>query len=733
MRTFLDTRLLPLDASGAYLVIHGICDIHAGEVYRDDTSRATAYSGHLDKDTRVDLLAAMTERRPASPAEARSHSGVANGQRELVASGKQGGAYGRYLLECAARGDYSARIAATDQLWLPGRVATASNGSAVLCIITGSHASSGRLWDSVILRHIDCYSGDVLQEMRLRGIKGGVATPALHEYRDFLAFDYETSAILVQKFDRQSIDASDPRMILEERSLTDRLSTVCSTGVVRASRSGLTGCGGNVWISCGIDHDSRRASVSVIERATGRVLDQFELSRQPVSIAVSADAAFMTCGFLGGTVWVVDLETKETRKFVPHIGAGRDDWVTVQLAHSGDFFLSESANGFVLTSLKDGTSAPLGSLRDVVHEAEPFEGEESSIRIKSTISILGNRLASVEFGCVRELSADTGDHEDRFVSEAGRSGARKPVRVSRKAPIEESISKARLSAHEDQLLALRSPAVILRSKKLGKRGWSGPDLRHAPKLGASRFGGWPDLPEGSEWPRSDDRPMAFLAQVNLAEAHAAQPDLRLPKEGLLSYFLGCTGEVYTPENDERECYMADILQDRPAAAEPGWAVIYSPASGRLARFVNDDSPLPQLFNPALMRFQAGGKALPDEHSAAMAMLDLSPAARADYFEMIGQLQSSNAGHQLLGYPTLIQYTPPELYCEANGFDFPAAPETDEFREFERRASEWVMLLQLFSDQNVDYLWGDAGNLYFYIRRSALEQFDFSDTRVYYEN
>jgi uncharacterized protein YwqG len=36
-------------------------------------------------------------------------------------------------------------------------------------------------------------------------------------------------------------------------------------------------------------------------------------------------------------------------------------------------------------------------------------------------------------------------------------------------------------------------------------------------LGRSRIGGWPDLPASIEWPCWRDKPLAFLAQINLAE------------------------------------------------------------------------------------------------------------------------------------------------------------------------------------------------------------------------
>src|SRR5262245_49418102 len=67
-------------------------------------------------------------------------------------------------------------------------------------------------------------------------------------------------------------------------------------------------------------------------------------------------------------------------------------------------------------------------------------------------------------------------------------------------------------------------------------------------LGASRIGGCPDLPKGTNWPRrsdaagedpaewEDNSPLRFIMQVNLAEVAPFDVADVLPKTGLLSFF-----------------------------------------------------------------------------------------------------------------------------------------------------------------------------------------------------
>lgn len=58
-------------------------------------------------------------------------------------------------------------------------------------------------------------------------------------------------------------------------------------------------------------------------------------------------------------------------------------------------------------------------------------------------------------------------------------------------------------------------------------------------LGATRFGGRPDLPARAAWPREDDgAPLNFYAQIDLRDLAATVIAGRLPESGLLSFFAG---------------------------------------------------------------------------------------------------------------------------------------------------------------------------------------------------
>jgi uncharacterized protein YwqG len=76
-----------------------------------------------------------------------------------------------------------------------------------------------------------------------------------------------------------------------------------------------------------------------------------------------------------------------------------------------------------------------------------------------------------------------------------------------------------------------------------------PSIRLRPSLedegagiGASRLGDLPDLPIEAEWPRNDDEPLSFIAQINLQDIRAYDQDDVLPADGRLSFFYDAVGQ-----------------------------------------------------------------------------------------------------------------------------------------------------------------------------------------------
>ena len=57
------------------------------------------------------------------------------------------------------------------------------------------------------------------------------------------------------------------------------------------------------------------------------------------------------------------------------------------------------------------------------------------------------------------------------------------------------------------------------------------------QVGASKVGGYPDLPPGIPWPECRGHPLDFLAQINLTELSGFEGSEQLPRSGILFFFL----------------------------------------------------------------------------------------------------------------------------------------------------------------------------------------------------
>ncbi|MFT7150882.1 MAG: hypothetical protein ACI82Q_002757, partial [Nonlabens sp.] len=440
-----------------------------------------------------------------------------------------------------------------------------------------------------------------------------------------------------------------------------------------------------------------------------------------------------------GLISVVDTSTGKDKKYFPHRGCKRDDLAEVKLSDNGQWMASRlrTKSELMVTCLNDGTSWKVGDIKDqtIIERQEGNYRSESSI--PAAFTFIGSRLLVSESNAVYELDIDDACSEGVFVSEQGKPGARVPLRISAKAGIEKIIKEAKLEKHKKELEGLYYPSLKLKSKKSKKNGWHMPDKKGVPILGESRFGGWPDLPEGIDWPTWDGRPMGFLAQLNLAEASAVQPDIRLPKDGLLLFFVGCQDETYENEDHDRQTYLLDIMVGSSAEQKDGWKVLFVEPNTAIERTEYKGEIAPELFQPCLIRMTKGNVPLPHEQTTAYNCLTLDTNERDSFNEVLDLLSEEEGENQLSGYPHLIQSTPPELYCAnassgADAFDFPPE-DSEEFKLLEGSASDWGLLLQLTSDNNPDFLWGDGGHFYFYGIRQEMEAGNFENTWVYYEN
>jgi uncharacterized protein YwqG len=263
-----------------------------------------------------------------------------------------------------------------------------------------------------------------------------------------------------------------------------------------------------------------------------------------------------------------------------------------------------------------------------------------------------------------------------------------------------TLADAGLEGVADRILGLARPAVRLSRERAR-------DQRLVP--GASKIGGFPDLPPGAEWPTWADRRLPLLAQINLTDLHPFGFCDVLPREGLLQFFY----------DDEHGTWGFDP-KDRGS-----WCVRFEPSVQGLVRTPSDKH------FPSCRLTSSAVTTLADWNSHDFQQLGLSRQELLTYFGVLDDLEAREPEpgplHQILGNPAAIQgdmqlesqLVSNGLYCgNASGYQDPRA------KELEPGAADWRLLFQLDSDDEAEMMWGDGGRLYFWITNESLESREF---------
>ena len=248
--------------------------------------------------------------------------------------------------------------------------------------------------------------------------------------------------------------------------------------------------------------------------------------------------------------------------------------------------------------------------------------------------------------------------------------------------------------------------------------------------GTSKLGGWPDLPAGVAWPtrgpyryarRKDEdayrppeaweaQPLSFLAQINLADVAEAGCDLPLPKAGLLLFFY----------ESEVQPWGFDPLD------APGSRVLLVKAETTIRRQVETAAASSRV-RPLQLHPNQG---LPDWGWLQDENEGNSQFNQEAFHEELEKLSDEDAreisfdGHMFGGWPASIQH-PMELECEMvrhgifagepEGYADPRVP------AMRGSAKDWRLLLQLNSDDDLDWMWGDEGKIYYWCREDDIAQ------------
>ena len=223
----------------------------------------------------------------------------------------------------------------------------------------------------------------------------------------------------------------------------------------------------------------------------------------------------------------------------------------------------------------------------------------------------------------------------------------------------------------EALLSHALPSLVLGTRP------ARPGLGHE-----SRLGGRPKVAPEFTWPSADGRPLCLLAVLQLAALAADDPTGVLPRRGYLDVFFDarapglpvglCPAEVFHLEHA-----VVDIYEERPtpAGADQYPAVAIEPVVQLSLPHPREPelAELAERYGPKLRRFH-------DE-----------------YIEAAGVPR-----HRMFGWPDLVEA--------------PMRPLLPKYR-----GARWELLLQLDSDEELEWSWGNVGRLYLWVPRSDLRK------------
>jgi len=219
--------------------------------------------------------------------------------------------------------------------------------------------------------------------------------------------------------------------------------------------------------------------------------------------------------------------------------------------------------------------------------------------------------------------------------------------------------------------------------------------------------------------KSPVRPLAFLAQLTLEELAPLSQSIGLPQHGRLLFFF-----------DEEE----GSRSFDPAIRGSARVIHLCDTDTTSSRLTPSPIEVPDEFKsrPCALDFSLE-QTLPIDGRAYGLNLHVWKE-NSPYSSLIDELTGRKAGsqpqciHRMGGYAENVQGAM-ELECQlvtngiwcgdASGYNDPRR------KALESGAADWRLLLQLDSDENVNWMWGDGGRLYFWIRKQDLAASDFS--------
>lgn len=256
---------------------------------------------------------------------------------------------------------------------------------------------------------------------------------------------------------------------------------------------------------------------------------------------------------------------------------------------------------------------------------------------------------------------------------------------------------------KEQIEAITRPAVHLVSSE---------------RRGFTKIGGLPQVPTGFKWPTWKKKPLAFVMQVKLTEIGVKGILPEMPDAGYLYFFYDQEQSVWGFDPKDRGgfkvIYVQETVSAEPAERPKGLDVVYDEkhlAGKNIVTYPNYDD------------------------FCAEKIMESAAEEESDWlFDIQFDSYKDLPQHQIGGYARAEQNGDMERECAlvtSNIYLGKAAGyRSRKAKKSEHKRNEWVLLAQIDSQQDSaaehEFMWGDMGLLYFWIKKEDLARKDFDN-------
>jgi len=701
--------LLPLDDNEHYICYTKRHPGFSPDDYRD-ISHAYAHVGSTQTDTTLDVLTLISL---AIPAEAEKADMIRSGRDYMQQIIQQReGKVPEHELQSLEQQIYLADQLAKPSRALPPGILASKSGLILVCC-ENTHLAGGDIYRHFTVRLIDAINANVVSEVQMTG-KDSLFNNVLKKIRKFgepLAINPAGNRALFWTLGNA--------YVVDTQNKFKRLSSM----IPDVDRHYAGWCN-DQWVIFKTDANGANTMVSLLSEAAGNLLQQFTLKGGVCSVDTASEHGLILVGHIGGECDLIDTGSVNVREFKPHKTIKRGTFIHVRIADDGKHFATWNFDDqqLMLTNIASGYSYPVASLpitTSLVHQGQYARLNKI---LEPGFGFAGGQLLSLNGGVVTPHSVEA-------INEANAASATEvtniePLRYDATQSLDANIEQFGLQSAKHKILPYHWPAIRLQFKT----------SQGNIVVGESKLGGLADLPNNIVWPRYKNNPMVFFAQINLEKLSEYFPYSCLPANGLLSFFIGineaCGGPIPMGVAEEKEM----------------WKVMHIPDLNALRRRdapVYPEDTFGTQVKECSIAFKLEGAVFPNDDSVSIKKMALTDDEFSNYLEFIARVNPSEAEqdngyqHQLLGYPYYIQGNDMELMCERGyrGNDiYTWSSDPEQARQEEQAAADWRLLLQLASDEeNTDLLWGDAGLIYWFIRKQDLAQGNFENTWIQFQN